>query len=83
MPGASRYGSDDARPPALSSTLILDILLSIDRLRPELMGHANVYTTLNVYTQVMPDSLRASANRVGEELFKIVQFPEGVSELTH
>jgi len=49
----------------------------------ELMGHSNVYTTLNVYTQVMDGSLRAAVNKVGEELFSIVQFGEGGSELTH
>ncbi len=49
----------------------------------ELMGHSNVYTTLNVYTQVMDGSLRGAVNKVGEELFSIVQFGEGGSELTH
>jgi len=49
----------------------------------ELMGHSNVYTTLNVYTQVMDGSLRAAVNKVGEELFSIVQFGKGGSELTH
>ena len=39
----------------------------------ELMGHSNVYTSLNVYTQVMDDSLRKAVNKVGEELFSIVQ----------
>ncbi len=40
----------------------------------ELMGHSNVQTTLNVYTQVMQDSLRVAAEKVGTELFSIVQF---------
>ena len=38
----------------------------------ELMGHANVYTTLNIYTQVMSDSLRVAAEKIGKncsELF--------------
>jgi integrase len=36
----------------------------------ELMGHANVYTTLNTYTQVLDDSLRVAAEKIGEELFR-------------
>ena len=48
-----------------------------------LMGHANVSTTLNVYTQVLDDSLRAAAAKVGEELFTIVHKPDGASALTH
>ena len=54
-----------------------------DKVTAELMGHAKVDTTLNVYTQVLPDSLRAAVDRVGSELFSIVQFPEGASQLTH
>ena len=38
----------------------------------QLMGHANVDTTLNVYTQVLDGSLRAAVDRVGSELFTIV-----------
>ena len=38
------------------------------------MGHSNVYTTLNVYTQVVDDSKKAAAQRIGNELFSIVQF---------
>jgi len=34
-----------------------------------LMGHANVNTTLNVYTQVLDGSLRAAVDKVGGELF--------------
>ena len=41
----------------------------------ELMGHANVYTTLNVYTQVMDESRRTAAGKIGNALFSIVQFP--------
>ena len=33
------------------------------------MGHTNVDVTLNIYTQVMDDSLRVAAERVGQELF--------------
>jgi integrase len=38
----------------------------------QLMGHANVDTTLNVYTQVLDGSVRAAAEKVGSELFTIV-----------
>jgi integrase len=38
----------------------------------QLMGHANVDTTLNVYTQVLDGSLRAAVDNVGGELFTIV-----------
>ena len=47
------------------------------------MGHAKVDTTLNIYTQVSPDSLRAAVDRVGSELSSTVQFPEGASQLIH
>ena len=36
------------------------------------MGHANVDTTLNVYTQVLEESVRAAVDKVGGELFTIV-----------
>ena len=36
------------------------------------MGHANVDTTLNVYTQVLDGSLREAVQKVGSELFTIV-----------
>ena len=39
----------------------------------ELLGHANVYTTMNVYTQTVEGAQRAAADRIGEKLFKIVQ----------
>ena len=39
-----------------------------------LMGHSNVYTTLNVYTQVVDASKKTAAERIGNELFSIVQF---------
>jgi integrase len=47
------------------------------------MGHANVDTTLNVYTQVLDDSMRAAVETVGRELFTIVQLPGGTVPLTH
>jgi hypothetical protein len=46
------------------------------------MGHANVDTTLNVYTQVLDGSLRAAAEKVGSELFTIVHASEESSALT-
>ena len=42
----------------------------------QLMGHANVDTTLNVYTQVLDGSLRNAVETVGGELFTIVHKPE-------
>ena len=49
----------------------------------QLMGHANVDTTLNVYTQVLDGSLRAAVDKIGTELFTMVQSPPGGSSLTH
>ena len=49
----------------------------------QLMGHAKVDTTLNVYTQVIDGALRTAADKVGSELFTIVHKPEKASELTH
>jgi integrase len=43
----------------------------------QLMGHANVDTTLNVYTQALDGSVRAAAETVGNELFTIVHKPGG------
>jgi integrase len=48
----------------------------------QLMGHANVDTTLNVYTQVLDGSLRAAVEKVGGELFTIVHQPEEAGPLT-
>ena len=42
----------------------------------QLMGHAKVDTTLNVYTQVIDGSLRRAADTVGSELFTIVHRSE-------
>jgi len=39
----------------------------------QLMGHAKVDTTMNVYTQVLDGAARSAADRVGSELFRIVQ----------
>jgi hypothetical protein len=36
-----------------------------------LMGHAKVDTTLNVYIQVLDDSLRGAAEKVGCELITV------------
>lgn len=49
----------------------------------QLMGHAKVDTTLNVYTQVVDGSLRRAADTVGSELFTIVHKGKGATELTH
>ena len=49
----------------------------------QLMGHANVDTTLNVYTQVLDGSLRAAVEKVGGELFTIVHRPDKAGALTH
>jgi len=42
----------------------------------QLMGHANVDTTLNVYTQVLDGSPREAVDKVGSELFTIVHKQE-------
>ena len=47
------------------------------------MGHANVDTTFNVYTQVLDDSVRAAVETVGQELFTIVQSPGETAPLIH
>jgi integrase len=39
-------------------------------------------TTLNVYTQVLDGATREAADRVGSELFSIVQKPENEAPLT-
>jgi integrase len=48
-----------------------------------IMGHTKVDTTLNVYTQVLDGAARAAADRVGSELFRIVQKRESEARLTH
>jgi len=42
----------------------------------QLMGHSNVDTTLNVYTQVLDGSMRDAVEKIGSELFTIVHRPE-------
>jgi integrase len=49
----------------------------------QLMGHARVDTTLNVYAQVVDGSLRRAADTVGTELFTIVHKSEETARLTH
>ncbi len=46
------------------------------------MGHANVDTTLNVYTQVLDGSVRAAVEKIGDELFTIVHRPENDMTVT-
>ena len=48
----------------------------------QLMGHANVDTTLNVYTQVLDGSLREAVDMVDGELFTIVHKTGKVSSGT-
>ena len=47
--------------------------------RYNVIGHAKVDTTLNVYTQVVDGSLRRAADTVGSELFTIVHKPEAMA----
>jgi len=49
----------------------------------QLMGHANVDTTLNVYTQVLDGSVREAVEKIGGELFTIVHKLEGAGALIH
>ncbi len=49
----------------------------------QIMGHTKVDTTLNVYTQVLDGAVRAAADRVGSELFRVVQIPDGATVPTH
>jgi len=48
----------------------------------QLMGHANVDTTLNVYTQVLDGAMRTAVDRIGDELFTIVHGPAGSGDAT-
>ena len=48
----------------------------------QLMGHANVDTTLNVYTQVLDGSVRDAVEKIGGELFTIAHKPERASAVT-
>jgi integrase len=49
----------------------------------QLMGHAHVDTTLNIYTQVLDGSVRDAAEKVGRELITIVHSPESAMTLSH
>jgi len=49
----------------------------------QLMGHAKVDTTLNVYAQVLDDSVRQSAERVGSRLITLDHTALGVAAVTH
>jgi hypothetical protein len=49
----------------------------------QLMRHAKVDTTPNVYTQVIDGALRAAVDKVGSELFAMVHKPETGVELTY
>jgi integrase len=49
----------------------------------QLMGHAKVDTTLNVYAQVLGDSVRESAERVGSKLITIDHTASEVAATTH
>jgi integrase len=44
----------------------------------QVMGHANVDTTLNVYTQVLDGAVRAAVETIDDELFTIVHEPGAV-----
>ena len=48
----------------------------------QIMGHTKVDTTMNVYTQVLDGAARLAADRVGSELFRIVQIPDGTTTPT-
>lgn len=49
----------------------------------QIMGHNKVDTTINVYTQVLDGAARAAADRVGSELFRVVQIPDGSRTASH
>jgi integrase len=49
----------------------------------QIMGHSKVDTTMNVYTQVLDGAARSAADRVGSELFRVVQIPDGTTPPTH
>ena len=48
----------------------------------QLLGHAKVDTTLNVYTQVMDGALRTAVDKIGSGLFTIVHNLEGAPAVT-
>ena len=49
----------------------------------QLMGHAKVDTTLNVYAQVLDASVRETAERVGSRLITIDHTASEVAATTH
>ncbi len=49
----------------------------------QLMGHAHVDTTLNVYTQVLDGSVRDALEKIGGELFTIVHRPEKAGAVSY
>jgi integrase len=49
----------------------------------QLMGHSNVDTTLNVYTQVLDGSVRDAVEKIGSELITIVHFSETADPVSH
>jgi integrase len=49
----------------------------------QLTGHAKVDTTLNVYAQVLDDSVRDAAERVGSKLITIDHTAPEVTVTTH
>jgi integrase len=53
------------------------------RVIAQIMGHTKVDTTMNVYTQVLDSATRLAADRIGSELFRIVQIPDGATTPTH
>jgi hypothetical protein len=48
----------------------------------QLMGRANVDTTLNVYTQMLDGSARDAVEKIGGELFTIAHRPALAGALT-
>jgi len=49
----------------------------------QLIGHAKVDTTLNVHAQVLDDSVRDAAERVGSKLITIDHTASEVAVTTH
>ena len=54
-----------------------------DKVIAELMGHSNVHTTLNVYTQVMQGSLRLAVTKVSDQLFSNCSVAEKREPVIH
>ena len=52
------------------------------RVLADLMGHAKVDTSLNVYAQVIDGAKRSAAEKVSGGLFTIVHSGQGAQELT-